>query len=489
MAALRIAAIAMVLALLGACASYNTTPFRKDAAAQVVDPQHRYTLQFVEADDEGWLYQTSQATKAVEAVRAAVQEQDTFVVVFVHGWHHSAECCDDNVEGFKETLGRLHDELAQPGYRQARSGTQASAGDDFRLIGIYVSWRARSLPGVLDYFTFWGRKSAAERTGEIDIRELLDRLNLVYREQNRPSEAGSRHFLGLVTIGHSFGGQVVLRSVTASMESELEELNPATGYLHDPPPAQSAAAPRAVRGFGDLVVLVNPAVEAAAYQRLHVLSQGMKYPDVQTPVVLTVSADNDVPRHKLFRWGRILGEWFTSKPYKPDPTEREIERQALGVWGPGGVQVTHQLRPLDPNANLVSTQIQHTTDPLCPPNTSCLCQWYEWSHPRDPIEPDSLSWAGAQGTGVAGLGNYDFSSRTVFGNVVLEPQKGFIPYQPFIVTSATPAIIDGHNGIFSGPFIHFLIRYIGFIEGKEYLLALQGRGSKHTAAPKGATTH
>ncbi len=486
MAALRIAATAIVLVLLGACASYNTTPFRKDAAAQVVDPQHRYTLQFVEADDEGWLYQTSQATKAVDAVHAAVQEEDTFVVVFVHGWHHSAECCDDNVEGFKETLGRLHDELQA--YRQAGGARQTSAGDNFRLVGIYVSWRARSLPGDLDYFTFWGRKSAAERTGEIDVREFLNRLNRLYRDQNRPSEAGSRNFLGLVTIGHSFGGQVVLRSVSASLESELEELNPATGYLRDPPPAQSAAAPRAVKGFGDLVVLVNPAVEAAAYQRLHVLSQGMKYPDVQTPVVLTVSADNDVPRHRLFRWGRILGEWFTSKPYKPDPTEREIERQALGVWGPDGVQVTHRLRPLDPSAKLTSMPIAHPTpDPLCPPNTSCLCQWYEWSNPRAPIEPDSLSWPGTQGAGVAGLGNYDFSSRTVFGNVVLEPQKGSIPYQPFIVTSATPAIIDGHNGIFTEPFIHFLISYIGFIEGKEYLLASQGRGSKHTAIPKDAT--
>ena len=49
------------------------------------------------------------------------------------------------------------------------------------------------------------------------------------------------------------------------------------------------------------------------------------------------------------------------------------------------------------------------------------------------------------------------------------------------VASAHPAIIDGHSGIFSGPFIDFLTSYIGFIEGKEYQLTVEGRQSKHTS--------
>ena len=51
----------------------------------------------------------------------------------------------------------------------------------------------------------------------------------------------------------------------------------------------------------------------------------------------------------------------------------------------------------------------------------------------------------------------------------------------FVVASAHPAIIDGHSGIFSGPFIDFLTSYIGFIEGKEYQLTVEGRQSKHTS--------
>ncbi|MCP3707171.1 hypothetical protein M3I54_09275 [Paraburkholderia sp. CNPSo 3274] len=33
-----------------------------------------------------------------------------------------------------------------------------------------------------------------------------------------------------------------------------------------------------------------------------------------------------------------------------------------------------------------------------------------------------------------------------------------------------PQIISGHNGIFSAPFMDFLLRYIGFVEAKRYLL-------------------
>ena len=36
-----------------------------------------------------------------------------------------------------------------------------------------------------------------------------------------------------------------------------------------------------------------------------------------------------------------------------------------------------------------------------------------------------------------------------------------------------PQIINGHNGIFSAPFMDFLLRYIGFVEAKRYLLTQQ----------------
>ena len=113
------------------------------------------------------------------------------------------------------------------------------SGEEFQIIGIYMGWRGRSLPGWLDYTTFWGRKAAAERIGEGDMREFFVRLDQTYRDHQR-GNAGT--FLGLVTLGHSFGGQAVLRSVSAIFEQQLEALNRAPGYLRDSMPVSPPVA-------------------------------------------------------------------------------------------------------------------------------------------------------------------------------------------------------------------------------------------------------
>ena len=63
----------------------------------------------------------------------------------------------------------------------------------------------------------------------------------------------------------------------------------------------------------------------------------------------------------------------------------------------------------------------------------------------------------------------DFSASTAFANVSLDPLPGGIPYQPMILASAPPNIIDGHNGMFSTA-ARLLTKYIGFVEAKRYLI-------------------
>jgi hypothetical protein len=373
-------AVLTVAAALVACSSYQHEPHRLGPAAQLDNAD--YTLRFVEADDNGWFWDKSQAAGTMDLIRASAARMDTFVIVFVHGWHHSAECCDGNVEGFKETLGRLHDELSKKMYETARNTIQHGPGwsPQFRLIGVYIGWRGSSLPGLADYATFFGRKASAERVGETDLREFLIRLNGMYLEQQTPKPGNaSRAFLGLVTVGHSFGGQAVLRAVSSTLEGRLEDLNPTPAFLRGSAPAAPQPAAHALQGIGDMVILVNPAVEAAAYQRLHVLSQGLTYGPEQTPVLVTFSAENDGARHGLFRAGRIAGEILGRKPHIADPVEREMERQSLGVYGENATQnsqVTHRLIPVDPTVLLNSTKISHPRDPLCHGPASCEMQWY-----------------------------------------------------------------------------------------------------------------
>ena len=181
----------------------------------------------------------------------------------------------------------------------------------------------KSLPGVLDYSTFWSRKGAAERVGETDVREFIARLNRLYLEHRSLEKRET--FLGLISIGHSFGAQVLMRATASTFEQQLISLNAPPGYLRQSGPATPAPAKVSLQGIGDLVILLNPATEAAAYQRLHLLSMGLQYENTQTPVILTLSAENDKARHSLFTIGRRVGEFFTGRPHKENELEREAE--------------------------------------------------------------------------------------------------------------------------------------------------------------------
>ena len=454
-------ALAVAAALIAGCAGYLHEPYRLGDKSPVVD--ERFDLYFVEADDEGWFWQADQANRALDAVRRSAAARNTFVLLFVHGWHHSAQCCDDNVESFKETLKRLHIELTRPDYRRARgepTPTPTSAADDsFKLIGIYLGWRGRSLPGPLDYLTFWGRKSAAERVGETDAREFIARLNRIYLDH--PFGDNDDNFLGVISMGHSFGAQLLMRAMTTTLERDLIQLNPLPGYLRQREPPKPAVEPVALQGIGDLVILLNPAAEAAAYHRLHLLSMGLEYRESQTPVLITFSAENDKARRKLFTIGRLLGEFFTGKAPKADPAQRETERKALGIDGEYVRHVTHRIQPHDPDAQLVPERIVREPEGYCEVRGECVAKWLRWADPETlQSAPDTLSAADAR------LRTFDFSGDVRLGNVELKPYAGAITRQPLIVATASKAIIDDHSGIFTEPFLQFLIPYIALIESK-----------------------
>lgn len=466
-----LAAIAIVLvAVLSAvsCSGYRHRQWR--TADEPRTDNGEYALRFIEADDEGWFWDRRQADEAMQLISETASDHDTIVLTFVHGWHHSAECCDGNVEGFRNTLAKLHE--LRP---------------NFKLIGLYVGWRGQSLPMPLDYLTFWGRKGAAERVGQNDLKEFIARLQRLFLEfrpdarkpgQETAAEAAvdaDRRFLGMVTIGHSFGAQVLLKAVTGSLEDQLQQINPNPAYLRNakpatPNPDQAFTA----SGIGDLIILINPAAEASQYHRLHMLSHGLAYSNLQTPLILTVSAENDKARHRLFTLGRVFGEFFTGKPHKENEVQRTVERQALGVYRG---HVTHQLVPVDGSVELMSATLPGDAR-HCKNGRACEVDWYRWRQSPATPQPNSLT------PGDPKLAGFDFSKDVIFNNVELsaltrqdiedmkeDPQAYGTaqPYQPFIVARSSRKIIDDHSGIFTDPFLHFLVPYIAYIEEKSKL--------------------
>jgi pimeloyl-ACP methyl ester carboxylesterase len=142
-------------------------------------------------------------------------------------------------------------------------------------------------PDILDNLTFWDRQGAGRRVAVGSVRELFGRFR---HYRNRRKDAGGAPLL--VIVGHSFGGMIVYSALAQSL------IEAATA------PAR-AVSPR----FADLVLLVNPAVEAARYLPIYDLVQVRMRQQMgtdQPPVFVCATAANDWATGLAFPIGNAL---------------------------------------------------------------------------------------------------------------------------------------------------------------------------------------
>lgn len=385
----------------------------------------------IEIDDYGRFWNPKAAEATLDAIAKASLNKNTVVLTFIHGWHHNADDCDENFKNFHHSLGLLQKRLDEPGYKEARERLHLKA--DIQVIGLYVGWRGRSLPSILDYATFWGRKSAAERVGDGDLREFLAKLQKLYNKRNEGQGSDDATFMGLVTVGHSFGGQVLFKAVSGSLERDLiDALSKGTSD----PRTNKIMLAEIVSGFGDLTVLLNPALEAFQYERIHRLTTSGIFTPNQAPVLLTVSAEDDSARKYWFPIGRNLNLLF--RPTFPDDKGKALWTTALGEYIP---QQTHDLEKTDKDSDL----------------------------------DDSLY-------DKCRIKQVDFSARHILGNAELQPQEARAqPNSPVVIAHTSNQIVHEHNGIFGETFGEFMTDYVANVEAKRLCLI---RESRQNAQPQ-----
>ena len=409
------------LALLGAC-SFGHKKFSQERNG--FDKSDDYVIQ---VDDFGSFWDPTAATEVLDSIATASSEKNTIVVLFIHGWHHNAAHNDSNAVNFSKTLRDLRQKLddnkgGSPGaYRQSRA--ELTVNGDVRVIGIYIGWRGKSLPMPLDYLTFWGRKSAAERVGEGDLREFLIRLNSIYMDRNATnSNDHKRPLFGLISVGHSFGGQVLFKAVVNTLENEL--INATKTSINGVAPALGS-----VSGFGDLVVLINPALEALQYERIHALNRRVNYSNRQAPVLMVLSSETDLARKRFFPIGRWIGSVFR-------PAFRGAQSglwtQALGEYPP---QRTHKVEVVQSDGNIFPG-----FDSLIYKNDPCA------------------------------IVNFDLTNVPSIGGVRLKPINSHQPFSPFLVAYADGKVVLQHSGIFEEILRNFMNDYIAIAQGKRLLL-------------------
>ena len=406
---------------------------RLEAARHAVEIHPSYTLAFVEFDDQGRLWNREEMELLDRTLAAETQRPDTegvAIIFFAHGWQHDARVCDMNVTCFRAFLAEIAGDLAGAG-RFAREGVRPP-----RLVGIYAGWRGRSVSvPVLRTLSFWSRKKAAERIGAGELVEVLTHLDGFVRDEN----AKGRNRAALNIIGHSFGGTAIYTALANVLKTRLVEAGHRRGKV---PVDQNV-----VEGFGNLVVLVNPAFEASLYAPLDELVADVgPCARRQTPVLVVVGSESDFPNRTWFRLGRAIDTLLQRTGPR---STRKLLTTAVGAYEPF---ITHWLAASAPSPAAERMRV-----------SNCAC-----TLPVPELPPEESRQLGAFLShfreGGPPLGAVRFEQAAceaglTLGEARLTCRPGVDPGRPIWHVRAANDVVRGHSGFFTRPFLDFL-RYV-----------------------------
>lgn len=295
-----------------------------------------YRLGFVEFDDQGQLRHREQMQSVLDSFYPIASKDDVLLVLFVHGWHHNAGPGDTNIQEFRKLLQKIA--------RIENSGAGNNSHKARKVMGVYAGWRGESITvPLIKETTFWERKNTAHNVGLQGVTELLLKLEEIVNvkagmEIEDPKPLNSR----LVVIGHSFGGAVLYTALQQVMADRFIDSHRNKTFSSD------------AQGFGDLVVLMNPAFEAMRFATLYDISQQncRRYFPGQPPRLAILTSKKDYATRFAFPLGRFFSTLFeshstlqrhhcTAAGRKPvDIDEGDADRNTVGHFEP---YLTHRL--------------------------------------------------------------------------------------------------------------------------------------------------
>jgi hypothetical protein len=312
------------------------------------DPPIDYLLGVVEFDDQGGKQVPAQLDKLFAQLKSESEKQDLCLIIFVHGWEHNASDGDTNMRDFRLLLEQLA--------RTEKQHPTAAWNKPRKAVGIYAGWRGKSVG--IDYvndLTFWNRKDAAQRVALGSVRELLGRARALRDTLDRTTWSGRRlpedvpappgeklRATRLLTIGHSFGGLIVYTAL-AQYFTERAAISATATMLGNP-----SDSDKSIRAYGDLVVIINPAVEATSWEPVSEIVKhmtGHEFATNQSPIFVEVTSTADEATGIAFPLGRapdIVTESFTSND------ERQKAQLAFGHYRPFQ---THELISVPSNTS------------------------------------------------------------------------------------------------------------------------------------------
>lgn len=408
-------------------------------------------LGIVEFDDLGWYWNRKQKDAVVRTIEELAASEDLVLVVFAHGWNHSASAGDTNLRDFETVLANLE--------KLERRAAELKCQKPRRVVGLYLAWRGKAFlrpskfPGCLyNWTSFWTRKKAAHSVGGEDAVELLRDVERI-RDQAHRVRPEAERATRLVVAGHSFGSAVVYGALSRILAERRTELTPGSVSNAD---------------FGDLVMLVNPAIEASLLFPFQAASQAattarqsdaLRSADFH-PILAVFSSQGDGATGTTF----LLGRWISTLLKKhrrdipqgyqgPNHFQGVAARQAVGHFKP---TISHLLCPKGEERD--GTKIACTRSKF-----GAAGQGKESALGLAPVGTEQLeeqlrALKEAQDL-AAGFAHGDQAKLPLYTAdlIALKPGNAMSPYP---VISVDKRLIKGHNDIFSEWFSSFLVEFV-----------------------------
>src|SRR5207302_9091204 len=124
----------------------------------------------------------------------------------------------------------------------------------------------------------------------------------------------------LLTVGHSFGADVLYCATAPILKERMVENVDAQGKATPP------------RSIGDLVVLINPAFEAARFETLHRMATTKPFPDETNCTLAIFTSKADTATGFWFPLGRRAATLF--QRYQDRSAQREPNIRSAGHYRP-----------------------------------------------------------------------------------------------------------------------------------------------------------
>ncbi|WP_337879450.1 hydrolase [Rheinheimera sp.] len=217
----------------------------------------------VEFNDEGEPHDMAQQEALFK--RIAMPDSATAeLVIFVHGWHQSAEPHDANFVSFKNYIAELQKVAPERNLIGLYLGWR---GDKYDPLWLDESYRSEGWFEPLDFPTIFQRKRVSRKVGEVGVSRLLDRLDVVVEQG-----ALKRY----IFIGHSLGGSVAIHASKGRVKAAIDQgkQNP------------------------NLYLLLNPAITAKEYKPLDSLLSV----DRQKPSMVVLQSKGDFAVKEAFNF-------------------------------------------------------------------------------------------------------------------------------------------------------------------------------------------